>query len=133
MVICYLGVGSNLGQRRKNIKLAVKLVRSLKNTKIIKISKMFVSRPSGGPAGQGNYLNGVLKISTNFSPLSLLKKLKNIENKLGRVSTVRFGPRVIDLDILLYGDRSIRQPGLIVPHPRMFGRDFVIKPLIEVL
>ena len=133
MVICYLGVGSNLGKRRKNIKLAVKLIRALKDTKVIKVSKLFVSSPRGGPPGQPNYLNAALKISTDLSPLKLLKKFKKIENELGRVPTVRFGPRVIDLDILLYGDRLIRNKALIIPHPRMFDRDFVIKPLIEVL
>ena len=133
MVTCYLGVGSNLGQRRKNIKLAVKKIGTLGNTKVIKESKLFESFPSGGPAGQPNYLNAALKISTNFSPLNLLKKLKKIENEVGRVPTVRFGPRVIDLDILLYGDKRIRSKVLTVPHPRMFIRDFVIKPLLEVL
>ena len=133
MVICYLGVGSNLGNRGRNIKLAVKLIGVLKNTKIIKASKLFESRPRGGPAGQPNYLNAALRISTNFSPLSLLKKLKEIENKLGRIPTLRFGPRIIDLDILLYGDRVIRNKVLTIPHPRMFNRDFVIKPLTEVL
>ena len=133
MVICYLGVGSNLGNRRKNIKLAVKLIKALKGTRIIKASKLFESLPCGGPAGQPNYLNAALSISTNFSPLSLLKKLKKIENELGRIPTVRFGPRIMDLDILLYGNRLIRNRALIVPHPRMFNRDFVIKPLIEVL
>ncbi len=133
MVICYLGVGSNLGNRRKNIKLAAKKIRTLKGTKIIKASKLFKSLPSGGPVGQPDYLNAVLKISTNFSPLNLLKKLKNIEKGLGRIPTVRFGPRIIDLDILLYGDRFMRSEVLTIPHPRMFKRNFVIKPLIEVL
>jgi 2-amino-4-hydroxy-6-hydroxymethyldihydropteridine diphosphokinase len=133
MVICYLGVGSNLGQRRKNIKLAVKKIGALGNTKVIKESKLFESLPCGGPAGQPDYLNAALKISTNFSPLNLLKKLKKIENEIGRVPAVRFGPRVIDLDILLYGDKRIRSKVLTVPHPRMFIRDFVIKPLLEVL
>jgi 2-amino-4-hydroxy-6-hydroxymethyldihydropteridine diphosphokinase len=133
MVICYLGVGSNLGNRRKNIKLAVKKIGTLKDTTIIKASKLFESLPSGGPAGQPNYLNAALKISTNFLPLNLLKKLKKIEKELGRVPTVRFGPRIIDLDILLYGDKLIRNKHLVVPHPRMFSRDFVIKPLVEVL
>ncbi|MHB8154846.1 MAG: 2-amino-4-hydroxy-6-hydroxymethyldihydropteridine diphosphokinase [Candidatus Omnitrophota bacterium] len=133
MVICYLGVGSNLGNRRKNIKLAVKLIGTLKDTKIIKASKLFASSPCGGPAEQPDYSNAALKISTSFSPLRLLKKLKKIENELGRIPSVRFGPRIIDLDILLYGDRFIRNRALIVPHPRMFKRDFVIKPLIEVL
>jgi len=133
MVICYLGVGSNLGQRRKNIKLAVKLIGALKDTKIVKQSKLFKSLPSGGPAGQPEYLNSALKISTSFSPLSLLKKLKEIEKVLGRIPTVRFGPRTMDLDILLYGDKFMRRKLLTIPHPRMFSRDFVIKPLTEVL
>ena len=133
MVIGYLGVGSNLGNRKKNIKLAIEKIKALKGTKIIKASKLFESLPCGGPAGQPNFLNAALKIQTNFSPLDLLKKLKKIENELGRIPTVRFGPRVMDLDILLYGDRFIRNKALTIPHPRMFRRDFVIRPLIEVL
>lgn len=133
MVICYLGVGSNLGQRGKNIKLAVNKIKALKDTRVIKASKLHESLPCGGPSGQPNYLNAALKISTKFSPLDLLKKLKKIEKLLGRVSAVRFGPRIIDLDILLYGDQLIRNQDLIIPHPRMFERDFVIQPLIEVL
>ena len=133
MVICYLGVGSNLGNRRKNIKLAAKLIGALKDTKIIKASNLFESLPSGGPAGQLKYLNAALRISTILSPLSLLKKLKKIENEIGRIPTERFGARVMDLDILLYGDKRIRSRALTIPHPRMFNRDFVIKPLIEVL
>jgi len=133
MVICYLGVGSNLGNRGKNIKLAAKLINNLKGTRVIKQSKLFESLPCGGPAGQPKYLNAALKISTNFSPLNLLKKLKKIENDLGRIPGPRFGPRLIDLDILLYGDRLRRTKSLLIPHPRMFKRDFVIKPLAEVL
>lgn len=133
MVVCYLGVGSNLGNRRKNIKLAAKLIGALKDTEVIKKSRFFDSLPCGGPAEQPNFINAALKIRTKFSPVGLLKKLKKIENELGRVPTVRFGPRIIDLDILLYADRSICQKSLIIPHPRMFRRDFVIKPLVEVL
>jgi 2-amino-4-hydroxy-6-hydroxymethyldihydropteridine diphosphokinase len=133
MVICYLGVGSNLGNRRKNIKLAAKLIEALKDTKIIKASKLFESLPCAGPARQPKYLNAALRISTNFSPLSLLEKLKKIENEIGRIPTVRFGPRVIDLDILLYGYKRIGSKALTIPHQRMFSRDFVIKPLTEVL
>ncbi|MCX5694501.1 MAG: 2-amino-4-hydroxy-6-hydroxymethyldihydropteridine diphosphokinase [Candidatus Omnitrophica bacterium] len=133
MVICYIGVGSNLGKRRKNIKLAVKLLEALKDTSILKKSKIIETLPCGGPVGQPDFFNAALKIRTNFSPHVLLKKLKKIENELGRVGGVRFGPRVIDLDILLYGDRCIRTKSLTVPHPRMFSRDFVIRPLIEVL
>lgn len=133
MVICYLGLGSNLGNRRRNIKLAIKKIGVLKDTRIIKESNFFDFLPVGGPAGQRNYLNAALKIQTNLSALNLFKKLKKLEIELGRVKTVRFGPRVIDLDVLLYGDKFIKSKSLIVPHPRMFGRDFVIKPLKEIL
>lgn len=133
MAICYLGVGSNLGDRRINIKQAVKKINALKNTRIIKESSLFDFAPVGGPVGQRNYLNAALKIQTRFSPKSLLKKLKRIEIDLGRTKTLRFGSRMIDLDILLYADRLIKTDSLIVPHPRMFNRDFVIRPLVEVL
>ena len=133
MVICYLGLGTNLGNRRRNIKLAVKKIGRLKDTRIIQESKLFDFAPVGGPAGQRNYLNAALKIQTKLSALNLLKKLKIIENELGRAKTVRFGPRVIDLDILLYGDKSIKNRRLSIPHPRLFSRDFVIEPLKEVL
>jgi 2-amino-4-hydroxy-6-hydroxymethyldihydropteridine diphosphokinase len=133
MVICYLGVGSNLGERRKNIKLAIKLIEALRDTRVIKKSSFFKTLPCGGPAAQPDFLNAALKIQTKFPPLILLKKLKKIETQVGRVPGVRFGARVIDLDILLYGDKSIRDKDLIIPHPRMFERDFVIKPLVEVL
>lgn len=133
MVICYLGVGSNLGNRRKNIKLAVKRVNALKGTRIVKESKLYDSLPAGGPLGQPNYLNAVLKIQTAIPPLDLLKKLKRIEKELGRIPAVRFGPRIIDLDILLYADKVIKNKELTVPHPRMFRRDFVVRPLKEVI
>ena len=133
MVICYLGVGSNLGNRRKNIKLALEKIRQLKDTKLLKVSKVMESIPLGGPVGQGKFLNAALKIKTRFSPKQLLKQLKIIEKDLGRVPTVRWGPRVIDLDILLYSDRLINTRELVVPHPRILERKFVIKPLLEVI
>jgi len=133
VVVCYLGVGSNLGNRGRNIKLAVKKIGDLKDTRIIKESGFFNFPPAGGPVGQNNYLNAALKIQTKLSAPSLLKKLKKIEDELGRAKTARFGPRIIDLDILLYGDKSIKTKRLTIPHPRMFSRDFVIKPLKEIL
>lgn len=133
MVTCYLGVGTNLGDRRNNIKLAVKKINSLKGTKVIKLSKIMETEPLGGPSGQGKFLNLALKIRTNFSASRLLNKLKKIEKELCRVKTVRYGPRVIDLDILFYGDRIINRKDLKVPHPKIFEREFVIKPLLEVI
>ncbi|MCX5707190.1 MAG: 2-amino-4-hydroxy-6-hydroxymethyldihydropteridine diphosphokinase, partial [Candidatus Omnitrophica bacterium] len=79
------------------------------------------------------FLNGCLKVKTELLPLTFLKKLKKIEKELGRVKTVRNGPRPLDLDILLYADRIIKSRKLTIPHPRMFKRDFVIKPLAEVI
>ena len=133
MAICYLGIGSNLGNRRKNIKLAIKKIGALKGNQIIKESRLCETLPVGGPSGQPDYLNAALKIKTNLPPLTLLKKLKKIETEMGRVPSVRFGTRIIDLDILLYGYKVINSRKLTIPHPRMFKRDFVLKPLKEVL
>ncbi len=133
MIICYLGIGSNLGDRRKNIRLAIKKINALEDTEVIKSSKIIETKAVGGPPGQPRFLNAALKIKTNLPSLTLLRKLKNIEKGLGRMKTVRFGPRTIDLDILFYGDKIIDTKGLKVPHPRIFERKFVIKPLLEVI
>jgi len=133
MTICYLGIGSNLGNRKRNINLAIKKINQLQNTWVLKRSSIIKSLPVGGPAGQRSFLNAALKIDTKLSVLTLFNKLKEIESKMGRKKTVRFGPRVIDLDILLYADKILNSRRLTVPHPRMFLRDFVTKPLAEVL
>jgi len=133
MVTSYLGLGSNLEDRHINIKSAVKKIGELKETQVIKLSKIIETEPLGGPPGQGKFLNAVLKIRTNLSPVTLLKELKKIEKSLGRKKCVRFGPRKIDLDILLFGGKIINTKGLKVPHPRMFEREFVLRPLLEVI
>jgi len=133
MAVCYLGVGSNLGNRKENIESAVRKINSLKDTRVLKMSGLIQSQPQGGPQGQPKYLNAALKIDTELSPLILLKKLKAIERQLGRTKTVRFGPRTIDLDILFYADKIIKRKDLIVPHPRLLERDFVLRPLAEVI
>lgn len=133
LVICYLGIGSNLGERKKIIKAALGKLSKLKGTKIIKVSRIIETKPVGGPIVQGKFLNACIKIKTSLSPFSLLKNLKNIELELGRKKTLRWGPRSIDLDILLYGNKIIRQKDLKVPHPKILERAFVLKPLLEVL
>lgn len=133
MVICYIGIGSNLGNRRKNITSAVKKIDALQSTKVIKVSPLIETKPVGGPPNQGKFLNGALKIRTGLSPFTLLKKIKKIECELGRTRGVRNGPRLIDLDILLYAETIINTKKLVIPHPRMFGRDFVMKPLAQIL
>ncbi|MBL7151143.1 MAG: 2-amino-4-hydroxy-6-hydroxymethyldihydropteridine diphosphokinase [Candidatus Omnitrophica bacterium] len=133
MIVCYIGTGSNLGNRLENLRVAVKKVNSLKNTKVLKSSRIIQTKPLGGPRRQPEFLNAVLKIRTKLSALLLLKSLKAIEKELGRKKSVRFGPRVIDLDILLYGDKIIETKDLVVPHPRIFERDFVLRPLLEII
>ena len=132
MVTSFLGIGSNLGDRKKNIRLAIAKIKILKDTKILKVSNVISSKPLGGPC-QRDFLNGAIKIQTKLSPLKLLGALKTIEKELGRKKTVKNGPRTIDLDILLYGNKIINRSNLIVPHPRMFEREFVIKPLLEII
>ena len=131
--ICYLSLGSNLGSRRRNIKDAIRGVRLLNKTKVLKQSRLIYTDPVGGPAGQPRFLNAALRIHTALNPKMLLKNLKAIEKKLGREKNMRNGPRKIDLDILLYGDKIIKKKDLVIPHPRMFAREFVIKPLSEVI
>lgn len=134
MVICYLGIGSNLGNRQKFIRLALQKINQLKSTKIIKVSKIIETKPIGGPVGQGKFLNAALKLRTNLAPSNLLKELKRIEQELGRPKRhIRYGSRTIDLDILFYGDRLINRKDLKVPHPKIFEREFVMKPLLEIL
>jgi len=133
MVVCYLGIGSNLGNRGENISLAIKKINTLKGTQIIKVSKIIETKPIGGPADQAKFLNAALKIKTTLSPTVLLKKLKKIEKELGRAKTVRYGPRTIDLDILFYADKIINRENLKIPHPKLFEREFVIKSLLEII
>lgn len=130
MTKCYLGVGSNLGNRKENIRRAVELLKQSK-IKVKKVSTIIETDPVGGPP-QGKFLNAVLEVSTSLKPRALLETLKSIEEQLGRKRSVRFGPRTMDLDILLYDSKSIKQKDLIVPHPRMHQRDFVLRPLKEI-
>lgn len=133
MATCYLGIGSNLGDRRKNIRLAIRRIGALKDTKVIKVSRIIETEPVGGPKGQQKFLNAALRIKTGLLPSILLRKVKKIEKDLGRTKTVRYGPRTIDLDILFYGDKIVNRRDLKIPHPKVFERDFVIKPLSEVI
>jgi 2-amino-4-hydroxy-6-hydroxymethyldihydropteridine diphosphokinase len=131
MVFCYIGLGSNLGDREHNIHTAVRKMKSLMHTKVRRISRVIETLPQGGPA-QGPYLNAVAEIETSLDPYNLLVELQRIEMVLGRVRTVLNGPRTIDLDILTYGDICIEEDALCIPHPRMLEREFVLLPLQEI-
>lgn len=126
-----VGLGSNLGRRDENLRRALALLREHENVRVLRVSEFRETDPAGGPP-QGKYLNAVAEVETTLSPRDLLEVLHDIERALGRVRTVRHGPRPIDLDILLYGDRIVEDPGLEIPHPRMLEREFVLEPLAEV-
>ena len=130
MPIAFIGVGSNLGNREVNIQNAFEFLNS-SGIKILKQSTIIETEPVGY-LNQGKFLNGVIKVETALSPQELLLELKLIEKKLGRVKTIKDGPRVIDLDILLYDDAVLNLPNLIIPHPEIYERDFVLNPLMEI-
>lgn len=131
MTVAYLGIGSNLGNRKENIEKAIALLKE-NNIVVLKCSTIIETDPVGGPPKQKKFLNGVLKIETQFSPQELLNLLKQIEQKIGRVKTVFNGPRPIDLDILIYDRLNVKKPQLTIPHPRMLERSFVMQPLKEI-
>ncbi len=131
-MLCYIGIGSNLGDREKYIESAIEKLREIKGIEVKRASNIYETDPVGGPR-QGKYLNGALELETEFEPRELLAKLQAIENELGRKRLVKNAPRTIDLDILLYGDKKIDEPGLKIPHPRMREREFVMKPLKEII
>ena len=128
----YIGVGSNLGDRKSNIEKAIELVKLIKGVKMERASSVYETEPVGGPL-QGKFLNGVLKIKTTINPFKLLGELRKIEKHLGRKRRIKNGPRAIDLDILLFGKKKIDTKSLKVPHPRMHKREFVLRGLRELL
>ncbi len=127
----YVGVGSNLGDRRSSI---VRALRDLDRHPLVRVvaSSPLIETPPEGPQDQGPYLNGAVELRTQLEPVELLELLLSIEVAQGRVRERRWGPRVIDLDLLLYGQRVIDQPDLKVPHPRMHQRWFVLEPLCTI-
>jgi len=131
MITCYIGIGSNLGDRQNYIASAIAELRKTKGVRFKRSSSIYETEPVGG-AGQGKFLNGVLEIETDLDPRSLLKELNKIETKLGRQRIIKNGPRTIDLDILYYGEEKIRERKLVIPHPRISGREFVLKGLREL-
>ncbi|MCM8811804.1 MAG: 2-amino-4-hydroxy-6-hydroxymethyldihydropteridine diphosphokinase [Candidatus Omnitrophica bacterium] len=130
---CFIALGSNLGDREENLRTAVEKLRLLPSTRLLKISAWLENEPVGGPTGQGRYLNGVVHLQTELSPQELMKSLQRIEAEMGRPSRrIRWGPRIIDLDLLSCGDIVLTSPNLNLPHPRLHERPFVLAPLAEI-
>jgi 2-amino-4-hydroxy-6-hydroxymethyldihydropteridine diphosphokinase len=129
----FVAIGSNVGDRHAHVAHAAARLAELPQTRLVRLSGVIETEPVGGPS-QGRYLNAVAELLTSLEPDALLQHLLAIERERGRDRTgeVRFGPRTLDLDLLIHGSRRIRTPGLQVPHPRMAERDFVLLPLAEI-
>jgi 2-amino-4-hydroxy-6-hydroxymethyldihydropteridine diphosphokinase len=130
--VAYIGLGSNLGDRRQNIRSALDLLGQASGVRVTRTSTLLENPAVGGPVGAPAFLNAAAELKTTLSPQELLNTLLQVEQKLGRVRGEKWGPRIIDLDLLLYGDRVLKTPGLTVPHSLMHERGFVLKPLAEI-
>ena len=127
----FIGLGSNLGERETHIRLAVDDLARLPETRLVLVSSLYDTEPVGD-VEQPNFLNAVAQLDTGLTARQLLWNLQLIERRLGRVRHQRWGPRAIDLDLLLYGDLVVDEPDLRVPHPELTRRAFVLVPLSEL-
>lgn len=129
----FVGLGANLGARERTLRRAVELLAASPGIDVLAVSTLRETDPVGY-ADQPPFLNGAVALATDLSPRDLLGRLLEVERELGRVrgEGPRFGPRVVDLDLLLYGERVVEEPGLTVPHPRLAERRFVLEPLHEL-
>jgi 2-amino-4-hydroxy-6-hydroxymethyldihydropteridine diphosphokinase len=128
VTLAYVSIGTNLGDRAGYLDFAVRAIGALPDTRVDALSPIFETDPVGPPS-QGAYLNAVARIATSLAPRALLDALLAIERDAGRERGARNAARTLDLDVLLYGDRLLDEPGLVVPHPRLAERAFILEPL----
>ena len=126
--VAYIALGSNLGQREVFLAQARRAIAALANTRVLGQTEAEETAPIG-PIAQGPFLNQMVAIETELSPQDLLAELKRIEADAGRERTMRWGPRTLDLDIVLFEQQSVREPGLTIPHPELSNRDFWLREL----
>lgn len=133
MARAFVGLGSNLGDRESNLRAAVGRLRGLPGTEVLGVSRFRDTEPVGY-LDQPRFLNGAVELRTDLEPRALLEALLELERAFGRDRSTGppQGPRTLDLDLLLYGDETIAEPGLTVPHPRLHERVFVLEPLVEL-
>jgi 2-amino-4-hydroxy-6-hydroxymethyldihydropteridine diphosphokinase len=131
VTLAYVGLGANLGPREITLLRAVDLLTETEGVGVRAVSQLRETVPVG-VVEQPLFLNGAVALDTTRSPRELLDRLLEIERGLGRVRDVRWGPRIVDLDLLVYGDRQLDEPGLRVPHPRLHERRFALEPLAEL-
>lgn len=131
MTRAFVALGSNLCRPQLQMRRAVAALQALPHSRVEAVSSVYRSRAQG-PGAQPDYLNAVVMLATELRPLDLLDALQRIEQEQGRTREIRWGPRTLDLDLLLYGDQSVNSPRLVIPHPRMRERHFVVYPLLEI-
>lgn len=131
MNVCYLGLGSNQQVPERQLRKAIKSIRALHSTVVTKVSSFYWNK-AWGLQGQQDFCNAVIELHTLLSPLHLLNLCQQIEKKQGRVRKKHWGPRIIDIDILFYEDQIIQSKKLVIPHPQIQSRDFVLIPLMEI-
>lgn len=132
MTVAYVGIGSNVGDRVAFCRRAVDALREAEGVRVEKVSSLYETEPIGGPP-QRSYINLVVRLDVDIAPRELLTVCKAIERRIGREpSDIRWGPRVVDLDLLIYGDEKVVEPDLEVPHAHIRDRRFVLVPLLEV-
>lgn len=127
----YIALGSNLGEKEKNLRFGVEALRASEDCRVLAVSDFIVTEPYGG-VEQDDFLNGAMKIRTLLTPHELLERLHDIEREAKRERVIRWGPRTLDLDILLYDDLILDDEELHIPHIEMHKRDFVLKPLCQI-
>jgi len=135
LVDVWIALGANLGARRASLAGALKAIDATRGLAVRRSSPWFETEPVGGPEGQPPYLNGVAELACSLSPRALLRRLQEIEVACGRdrASEERNGPRTLDLDVLFFGTDQIEQPDLVIPHPRLEERTFVLQPLAALI
>ena len=131
MTTAYVGLGANLGDREAAIREALQLLREHDEIHVVAVSKLRETDPVG-VVDQPRFLNGATLLETELEPRALLDALLEVERALGRLRAERWGPRTIDLDLLVYDDLALDQPGLTIPHPRLHERRFALEPLAEL-
>ena len=132
MTTAYIGIGSNVGDRVGFCRRAVEALTRSEGVTVVKVSSLYETSPVGGPP-QRSFINLVAKVSTELDPRGLLEVCQNLEQRMGREpSDIRWGPRVVDMDILLYGNEKVSEPDLEIPHARLKERRFALVPLLEI-
>lgn len=133
MLSCLLALGSNLGDSAATLRAAVEEIAALPNIRLVRQSGWHRTQPVGGPAAQAEFVNATALVETTIPPLTLLADLHKIEDRHGRARTERWGPRTLDIDLLLYGNEVSETEMLTLPHPRMTFRRFVLEPAVEIV